>query len=198
MRLHEDFLRYHHRLAKTKFRPTSRIPWLLLSRRAPPAPRDGRRALSRYLLCLFGAGRRRCLLLVKHDVAKRQGKGRCGRKRRRKKNGRPALRVGWRRGGHRAAGPARKLTARFATGCARHMDVPPNSVGSERAKEFVRLAEALLWPTVVEKARDGFFDGLLRKSGREKRGSKGNVVFHWLWEGRFLRALRLTAAPASR
>jgi len=38
-------------------------------------------------------------------------------------------------------------------------DVPPNSAGSERAKEFVRLAETRFWPTVVEKAMDGFFDG---------------------------------------
>ena len=68
------------------------------------------------------------------------------------------------------------------------MDVPPNSAGSfwvfpadcraagsraaertrpfprnirKRAKEFVRLAETLFWPTVVEKVRDDFFDGLI-------------------------------------
>ncbi len=49
------------------------------------------------------------------------------------------------------------------TGYVRHMDVPPNSAGSERAKEFVRLAETSFWPTVVEKAKDGFFDGLIRR-----------------------------------
>ena len=56
------------------------------------------------------------------------------------------------------------------------MDVPPNSAGSERAKEFVRLAEALLWPTVVEKAKDGFFDGLLReRRGPHSREGKKTV-----------------------
>ena len=30
------------------------------------------------------------------------------------------------------------------------------------AKGFVRLAETLFWPTVVEKVKDDFFDGLLR------------------------------------
>ena len=43
------------------------------------------------------------------------------------------------------------------------MDVPPNSAGSERAKEFERLAETLFWPTVVEKVRDDFFDGLIKE-----------------------------------
>ncbi len=43
----------------------------------------------------------------------------------------------------------------------RHRDVPPDSAGSERAKEFARLAGTRFWPTVVEKARDGFFNGLL-------------------------------------
>jgi len=33
----------------------------------------------------------------------------------------------------------------------------------EKAKEFVRLAETLFWPTGVEKAKDGFFNGLLSK-----------------------------------
>jgi len=39
--------------------------------------------------------------------------------------------------------------------------VPPNSAGSERAKEFVRLAETLFWPTDGRKSQDGFFDGLI-------------------------------------
>ena len=33
--------------------------------------------------------------------------------------------------------------------------------GSERAKEFVKLAETLFWPNDGRKSQDGFFDGLL-------------------------------------
>jgi len=51
----------------------------------------------------------------------------------------------------------------------RHRDVPPNSAGSERAKEFVRLAETLFWPTDGRKSQDGFFDGLLNEEYDRQR-----------------------------
>jgi|GEM_PF-3633653 len=44
----------------------------------------------------------------------------------------------------------------------RQMDVPPKYLALLGAKYFVRLPETRFWATVVEKAMDGFFNGLLR------------------------------------
>ena len=48
------------------------------------------------------------------------------------------------------------------------MDVPPNSAGSERAKEFARLAETRFGQPMIEKVRNDFFDGLLKMMNSQK------------------------------